>query len=246
MSDPRFPSELLDSIVDHLHDTRRALERCCLVSRSWVPRTRKHLFANVTFHAATGLQSWKNAFPNPSTSPARYTKNLVIRCPEEITAADAEEHGWIPAFSRVVHFDLEVHEGPEASLTPFHGFSPVLKSLHVSYITLSSSRVLDLLHSFPLLEDFAVTAWDTPLIENADRQPTIVQPPLTGTLRLGALEGMSPIISQLLSPLGGLRFRKLELSLHREEDISSISALVGCCLTLESLRVNFGICGASV
>ena len=90
MPHPRFPVELLDYIVDHLHDVRDALESCCLVSTSWIPRTRRHLFAKVAFRSENDLQSWKNVFPEPSTSPACYTDHLVICCPEGVTPADAE------------------------------------------------------------------------------------------------------------------------------------------------------------
>ena len=247
MSRPRLPAELLDYIVDHLHDTRYALESCCLVSRSWVPRTRKHLFADVLFRDEEELQSWKNKFPDPSTSPACYTKNLEVWCPEEVTAADAEERGWIAAFSRVVYLDLEIPDRSEALLTPFHGFSPALKSLRVAYAIFPSSRILDLLHSFSLVENFTAISWGLPSIENADGQPTIVQPPLNGALKLAGLEGIDCIITQLLSPLGGLRFRKLELSLNCEEDISSMAEMVEMCYpTLESLELKIGAYGASV
>ena len=102
MSHPPFPAELLDHIIDDLHDARDVLKSCCLVSTSWVPRTRRYLFADVTFHDAKDLRSWKNTFPDPSASPACYTDHLAIFCPEEVTPADAEERGWITAFSRVV------------------------------------------------------------------------------------------------------------------------------------------------
>jgi hypothetical protein len=39
----RLPAEMLDHVVDHLYDTEDALRNCCLVSKSWIPRTRKHL-----------------------------------------------------------------------------------------------------------------------------------------------------------------------------------------------------------
>jgi hypothetical protein len=80
MSNPRLPAETLDRMVDYLHDTRDALRNCCLVSKSWVPRTRRHLFADIKFYTTKSLQSWKNVFPDPANSPARYTKTLTVRC----------------------------------------------------------------------------------------------------------------------------------------------------------------------
>ena len=53
----------------HLHGQPTALKACCVVSKSWVPRTRKHLFARIEFHAPTSpIEQWKNAFPDPPSS----------------------------------------------------------------------------------------------------------------------------------------------------------------------------------
>ena len=84
------------------HSTRRKrrTRNCCLVSESWVPRTRKHLFASIRFLTVKNLQSWKKAFPDPSTSPAHYTKTLLTDC------ADVEVGSWIGGFSQVVHLEL--------------------------------------------------------------------------------------------------------------------------------------------
>ena len=47
-----LPGEMLDNIVDNLRDSRPALMNCCPVSKSWVPRSQKHLFAEVRFDPA--------------------------------------------------------------------------------------------------------------------------------------------------------------------------------------------------
>ena len=112
MSDPHLPEELLDNVVDLLYDERDALKSCCLVSKSWIPRTRKHLFAEVEFPRAENLESWKTAFPDPSTSPACYAKSLFFQYPDVITDADGEEGGLIRAFSRVVRVDMNVSGNP--------------------------------------------------------------------------------------------------------------------------------------
>ena len=107
MSDPvHLPPELLNHVVDFLHRRDTALRHCCLVSKSWIPRARKHLFAEIRFNGAKKLQSWKGTFPDPSTSPARYTKTLFIDCPHAVTAADAGEGGWIKVFSQVARLEV--------------------------------------------------------------------------------------------------------------------------------------------
>ncbi|OCH95643.1 hypothetical protein OBBRIDRAFT_720246, partial [Obba rivulosa] len=44
---PRLPPELLDQIVGHLHDDRRALSNCSIASRALLPRARHHLFSHI-------------------------------------------------------------------------------------------------------------------------------------------------------------------------------------------------------
>ena len=46
MPNPYLPQETLDYIVDLLHDEPETLRERCLLSKPWIPRTRKHLFAD--------------------------------------------------------------------------------------------------------------------------------------------------------------------------------------------------------
>ena len=101
MSNPHLPAELLDHIVDLLYDCETALRNCCLVSKQWIPRSRRHLFADITFDTEKQLKSWKETFPDPSTSPGHYARSLYVNF-FKVTAADAEAGGWIRGFSRVV------------------------------------------------------------------------------------------------------------------------------------------------
>ena len=255
MSNPYLPPEMLDHIVDLLHKNSEALTRCCLVSKSWIPRTRKHLFANIRFHTAKRLQSWKETFPDPSTSPAHYAETLSVSYRQVLTAADAEV-GWIKGFCRVVHLDVNgvsaSYPDPNdlvISLLPFHGFSPVTKSLRVFFPALSSSQIFDLILSFPLLEDLVVIFHQTPADDDdgskAGGIPTAARPSthpmFTGFLELHMMGGMKPIARRLLSLPGSIHFRKLTLTWFCEEDLLMVKALVEeCSHTLESLSVAWG------
>jgi hypothetical protein len=109
MPNPHLPAELLDNIVDHLHDTEDALRSCCLVSKSWIPRTRRHLFARIDSlpHRAVTWNHGKTRFqilpPLLRVTPHVYP----LHSPLDVTPADAEEGGWISTFSRVVHFKVD-------------------------------------------------------------------------------------------------------------------------------------------
>jgi hypothetical protein len=249
MSDPHLPEELLDHIADLLYDERDALKSCCLVSKSWNPRSRKHLFANVEFLRTENLKSWKTIFPDPSTSPAHYTKSLSVKHPVIATPSDAEEGGWIRAFSHVVQFSIDIDGTDDYEyliLIPFHGFSPVIKSLLISFSNFPSSRIFNLVRSFPLLEDLSVITTnffpirDRGLNAQPAETPSSSPPVLTGCLKLSMGCGMDEIASRLLLQLNALCFRKLDLSwIFAREDVSWTRELVArCCLTLESLSIR--------
>ena len=252
MSTPHLPAELLDHVVDYLHDTKHALRNCCLVSKSWIPRTRTHLFANVLFRHEQDLESWRETFPDPSTSPARYTETLRVHCLHIATAADAKPGGWIRGFSRVVHLKLSSYDGLEVSLLPFHGFSPVIKSLYVGFDVFPSSPIFDLILSFPLLEDLTVHTHraETNDGDGPDGFPTTIRPPnppmFTGSLEL-AIPGVTSITRQLVSLPSGIHFRKFTVTWDREADILPITALVErCSHTLESLSISCESFGVSI
>ena len=48
-----FSQEIFEKFIDNLHDDKKALKQCALVCRSWVPRSRYHLFASITVSPPT-------------------------------------------------------------------------------------------------------------------------------------------------------------------------------------------------
>jgi hypothetical protein len=256
MSNP-LPAEILDLIISYLHDAQYTLRNCCLVSKSWVPHARKHLFAVVDFSTLETLQSWKEMFPDPLISPACYTKTLSIDSVKIVKALDAKVGGWIRGFSRVVRLEVESHTPylrSGFSIVPFHGISPVIKSLHVTASSLPFSHIFDLILSFPRLEDLAVIVHYMP-VESGDDSgedeiPTAAQsstsPVFTGSLEVYISRGMMTFTRRLLSLPGGTHFRNLALTWTHGDDSSLTMALVdGCSHTLECLDITCNPLGTS-
>ena len=106
MSDLRFPPEIWDHIVDFLHDQPETLKQCCLVSKSWVPRTRTHLFGEIAFSYHNNVNAWKETFPDPANSPAHYTHSLSLRSKEVIIVVSWQWDYWIRMFHNVVGLRL--------------------------------------------------------------------------------------------------------------------------------------------
>ena len=223
-----LPPEILDLIVDHLHDQPATLRACCLVSKSWVPRSRTHLFAHVKF-SEKSAERWMKTFPDPLNSPTRYTRTLTIQGLQSALGG-ADAHRWIRAFHNVVR--LHVNQHP---LAPFHGLSPTIKSLRLEFGRVRLSEVFDLMCSFPLLEDLTLLiyayeddldGWTTPS----------TSPRLTGSLMLHSMYGIGPITRRLLDLPNGLNFTEVMSTCAKEKDIKSTTDLVsGCSNTLESL-----------
>ena len=252
-----LPCELLDHIVDLLHDSQTPLKNCCLVSKSWVARTRRHLFAAVLFRTGGRLASWEETFPDPSISPACYTKVLIIRCPYVVTDVDAETDvgRLIGTFSGVERLELgggDLHaRGWERTFSLFHAFSPVVKSLRANFSSFPFQHFSRLALTFPLLEDLTmINCHDVAQIyrDVSGGSSTVVQSPslptFAGSLELLLRGGMRHTVDWLLSLPNGIHFRKLTLSFFREEDVSWTTELVErCSRTLEFLDVTCNLLG---
>ena len=251
MSNPDLPPEIFDHIVDFLQGSEHALRACCLVSKSWIPRTRRHLFADLVFQTERHVRLWKRRFPDPSTSPAYYVKALSTNFyPMDVSAA-----GWARTFSRVVRLGISNPRSStdsgspftpphDLSYAPFHGFSPVLRSLRLVHALLLAPNTFSLVLSFPLLEDLAVLTYGLRQGYEGgfDERSTVVQPSnspvFTGSLEFSR-GGMSYFARELLSLPGGIHFRRLDLTWSTEDEIPLIMGLVEeCYRTLESIKLR--------
>ena len=237
-----LPPEVLDLTIDHLRCEPTTLKACCLVSKAWVPRARKHLFARVEFRALQRpVELWKKAFPDPSNSPAHHTRTLCIRDLPTLTAADTDLGGWIRTFHNIVHLRLEriIWQGRGAPLVPFYGLAPTIRSLR---LTSTSFEVFDLICSFPLLEDLALILLTTGDADGWTAPST--SPRLTGSLELIMnTGGTRSVVRRLLDFPDGLHFTEISVSCIGEEDARSATDLVSRCSdTLETLA----ICGIPV
>jgi len=225
-----LPPETLDLIIDHLHDERAALKTCCIVSKSWVPRTRSHLFACVELNASKShMARWKKTFPDPFNSPACYTSTLCISDLPTPTVTDTDVGIWIRTFCNVVH--LELSSVGLTALVLLYELSPTVRSLRLTH---STTEVFDLICSFPLLEDLELI---TPASERDTGSWNIpsTSPKLTGTLALRTLGTTTLITRRLLDLPGGLHFSKIDAMFFEDEAESVKDLVLACSDTLESL-----------
>jgi hypothetical protein len=80
-----FPQEIVDDIIDHFNSgpppENLQLQTCSLVSKSWVPRSRRSLFRDVSFPGKNGFERWCKAIPPGSDGIASYTRVLRLSDP---------------------------------------------------------------------------------------------------------------------------------------------------------------------
>jgi len=232
-----LPPEILDGIIDQLNDEPTTLKACCLVSKSWIPRTRKRLFAHVKFGAGEHhFASWMKTFSDPSNSPAHHTRSLTIYRFATVTTTDAEVACCVRTFQNVVrlHFKGLIWANHKAPLVPFYGSSHTVRSLRLTY---TSFEVFDLVCSFPLLEDLALVSlcpWSGASVRSAPS----TSPKLTGSLELSSIGGIRFAIRRLLDFPDGLHFTKITVSCFSEDSESTADLVARCSGTLESLRIH--------
>jgi hypothetical protein len=164
-----LPAEMLDQLST-TYTTHEMRSGTAASSPNRGSRASGHTFsADTRFQTTENLRSWKETFPDPSASPVRYAKTLFVGCTPFVTAADAGEGGWIRSFSRVVQLELYRHGLlTESIFVPFYRLPPATKSLRVTAPALMSSRIFDLILSFPLLEDLAVRTYFGSTVDSGD------------------------------------------------------------------------------
>ncbi|KAF9780872.1 hypothetical protein BJ322DRAFT_1112265 [Thelephora terrestris] len=242
---PLLPPEL---IIDHLHDVPTTLKSCSLVSKSWIPRARRNLFARIEFtsesYGVSSIGSWKKAFPNPSDSPAHHIRILRLSDIDSITAAGTHASAWFRSFHRVEALQLQSRwsEYLSISLAPFKGFSPTLRSLRLFLLSVPLPDALELICSFPLLEDVRLDG----IIFGSDTyhwHPPPTSPKLTGALHLN--EQSRIIVPGLLDLPDGLRFSKILVACPDEGAELIMKLVWKCCNALEFLNISFYPFGTS-
>ena len=247
MSSRDLPPDIFDDVVDQLSDEPDELKVCCFVSKSWVPRARKHLFANVKFNerAWSCIDRWKEVFPDPSTAPAQYTRSLTLF---GLVPATAEDFlAWTHSFRHLVELRLysSTLDKDQVPLSKLRGLSPTLRSLFLCITSAPLSEILDLICSFPHLEDLRFhhvsgkrndETWETPS----------TSPALTGTLELTGYN--FSIVRGLLAFPDGLDFSRISVSLPVRDAQPIAELILRCSDTLKSLSIgysgafSFGFC----
>jgi hypothetical protein len=163
----------VEIIIDELCDiSKRALKSCCLVHRSWIPRSRLHLFQTVTLIGDRDLRAWSRCFVSDVTfgrmSVAGYVKKLEIHVPPDSSPLTYEPEylqNYMDHFSRFNNVEFLVINGINLLHFEAHDlqacfahFAPSLRCLHLDWAETASSLIpyFQLLAIFPNLESLSI------------------------------------------------------------------------------------------
>jgi hypothetical protein len=242
MTQPHLPPNVTDYIIDLICDDPKTLQACCLVSKSWIPRSRAHIFNSVEFETSIQQEAWKKTFPIPQLSPAHLVRSLKLSSLSACYSSSAEGDDWIQPFTNVVRLELDSILIP--SIPSCLHLS--VKSLIVPCNFFLFPRTLDLIRSFPHLEDLDISkkpAYSGYFDRGVHFRPSVETPsPFTGTLVIAAKP--ESVASSLLSLQDGLRFREIVWMPYPRDKIEWAMALVERCSdTLEYFKIGHPVLG---
>jgi hypothetical protein len=72
-----IPPEIVDQIIDALHDDKKSLAACALVYSKWLAPSRRHLFRKVAL-TTENIQAFLNLLDSPHSTLHKFTKNLAM------------------------------------------------------------------------------------------------------------------------------------------------------------------------
>ncbi len=104
-----LPPELLDHVLDYLHDDKLSLRHCSLTSRNWLPRAQHHLFHSIDIDSTTCNAFTRLLESNPSLGS--HVANMAIEGVFGFFSLDRNHsvavHKWLrttlPRFSHLLH-----------------------------------------------------------------------------------------------------------------------------------------------
>ena len=155
---PRIPQEIIDEILDHLATSSNpeSLQSCALVSKSWVPSCRRHLFRTSLF-SLENMKRWLEVFPAPEESPAHFVRNLRFTMQGHDRGPDKFSE-CIPWFTSVQTVSLSGYGSvrpPWISL--LWKLPQSVTSLAIDTAMASLVQVRDVIAQLPNLEDLSLS-----------------------------------------------------------------------------------------
>lgn len=224
--------ELVDTILDFLHEDRRSLLSSSLIARRWVPATRHHLFEEITInHFFTGraghlfkdtAHSFLDLFRSPHCTILPSIQSVVLHV--DIDPAPLLLHELVDVLahapvSKILFVDRSTPFGKRISLSWMTSRFPGLRQFTYNSLDRFVLDIFTLVMSFPELRSLSIYSEPRPAakfaITQAKPYPTLPPAVFTHlhTLRLRLFSHQSEeFMAWLLSIEDQLRLETLDLT----------------------------------
>lgn len=149
--------ELIDLIIDHLHDDRPALKICSLLCKSWLSESRFHLFRKVIL-AYNNYEDFLDLLKSPLCTIGPHVRCLVVHF-------DAMPS--IPSLTALPNVvSLRLHDLPQmfpdqAAVEALSGFRSVRRLTIGIWRITPLKYLIEVVSKFPTLEAFATDSFES-------------------------------------------------------------------------------------
>ena len=219
----RIPNEIIDEILNHLvadssfgdDSLQKSLRSCSLVSISWIPSCRRHLFHTITF-TSRNVAKWLETFPVPEESPAYHVKDLRFslggRC-----GAPEEFFKHTPWFTNAEKMTVTGNVMfPSLGIPLFARLPQSVTSLAIEAGKIDLMQMRDIMVHLPNLNDLVLSG--TVVVRFRKLLPglgTVLMGRFGGELRIWNGRTDEDFVNMLLEVPTGLHFTKLHIYANR-------------------------------
>ena len=231
---PRIPQEIIDEILDHLAADLTSLRSCALVSKSWLPSCRRHLFHTTFFNSETA--KWFETLQEPEDSPARHVRDLRFSI-RGYYGAPEKFFEYIPWFTNVEKVTLSGHGRYQPLRVPWLWKLPQsVTSLTINTGVVTVAQIRDIIVQLPNLDDLSLSG----SIVAADKRTLVgigaaLRGRFCGQLRLLKGHTNEDIVDMLLEVPTGLHFTDVQICGTYECLFSIVRLAEACCETIVKL-----------
>ena len=211
---PRVPQEVVDEILDHLttDPDHRSLQSSALVSKSWVPSCRRHLF-HTTIFTPKNAARWVKTFPVPERSPACYVRDLRFLAEGSDTIFELKFFEHVPWFTNAEKMSLSGDGHLRLMRFPLScGLPQSVASLTIDGGAVFLGHIRGIMAQLPNLNDLSLAGNIVP----GDRRALlgigkVLRGRFGGKLRLHRGRSYEDTVNMMLEIPTGLHFTEVEI-----------------------------------
>jgi len=233
----RVPQELVEMMINHLRSDIGALKACCVVNKTWVARSRYHLFYQVEILDDTQLHSWASTFRYPANDVGGFVRRLHIAHPRMLE--DVSEFS-LEQFTNVEYFSLGDVPDPTArfqasGMINILPLPTTLRSIRLCLERIQARGISSLFQRFRNLEDLSIVC---PQRGIEDAITLESSPKLWGELKIVANNDLTCFATLLGNLPNGIRFTRANISIPLEQPQTINTLLQSLAHALTSLSIE--------